>query len=105
MEMAANVLRVLHVYLAIANFRGLCEFFRSFSLHDCPRCHGKIVYNGPDMMVRKSGEGYSLLRGEDYLDDDAVEYGVVAGPSEARPSEESRPSEDNGPGDKGAIQV
>jgi hypothetical protein len=51
--------------------------------HECPNCHSKI--NTETIKVAKNGkesEGYSLLRGEDYLDEDAVAY------TEARASEE-----------------
>jgi hypothetical protein len=51
--------------------------------HECPNCRSKFLVATPEVQETiKSGERYSLLRGEDYLDEDAVAY------NDARTSEE-----------------
>lgn len=72
----------------------------------CPNCHGTIR-PGISQQVRQAVSGYSLLRGEDYLDEDAVQY------KDARDSEDllrSRESADVQPDehdshDKGKIAL
>lgn len=51
--------------------------------HECPNCHSKFLAETTQVQeTSKGGECYSLLRGEDYLDVDAVAY------NDARTSEE-----------------
>jgi hypothetical protein len=75
--------------------------------HECPNCRSKFVpglVGAPQVQeTTKGGEGYSLLRGEDYLDEDATAY------VDARVSEEqvgvastADVEEDKG---KGAIKL
>jgi len=54
------------------------------SEHECPNCRSKFSLGAANQVqeVNKGGERYSLLRGEEYLDEDAVAY------TEARDSEE-----------------
>lgn len=50
--------------------------------HECPNCHSKFPKDTRQVYDNSKGEArYSLLRGEDYLDEDAVAY-VDAGTSE-----------------------
>lgn len=52
-------------------------------MHECPNCHNNFIVGAPQMQkAGKGGEGYSLLRGEEYLDADATPY------VDARDSEE-----------------
>lgn len=69
-------------------------------MHECPNCHNNFIVGAPQVQqVSKGPEGYSLLRGETYLDDDAVPY------MDARESEEQiRPeSEDKAEGKGKAV--
>ena len=45
------------------------------SEHECPNCHSKFHAGASKLpQTTQRGEGYSLLRGEDYLDGDATQY-------------------------------
>ena len=64
-------------------------------MHECPNCRNNFIVGAPQVQqTSNSPEGYSLLRGETYLDEDAVPY------ADARNSEEQvRPeSETKGEG-------
>jgi hypothetical protein len=82
----------------------VCTQLFSKTEHQCPNCHNKFITSAPQIQeVGKGGERYSLLRGEDYLDEDAVAY------VDSRTSEEQVGPE--GAGDieenkgKGAIKL
>jgi hypothetical protein len=71
------------MYSFLWNVKYVCTQLFSKAEHECPNCHKTFVPNAPQAQeVSKGGERYSLLRGEDYLDDDAVAY------VESRTSEE-----------------
>lgn len=56
-----------------------------YGLHKCPHCNSKSIVATPQVkQTSKGGSGYSLLRGEDYLDADA----------DAELYTDGRPSED-----------
>ena len=64
-------------------------------MHECPNCHNNFTVGGAPKVqeTSKSGERYSLLRGEDYLDADADAEAYID--ASARPSEETmRPEGD-----------
>jgi len=43
--------------------------------HECPNCRSRFIAEVPEAQQTSKGcERYSLLRGEDYLDEDAVAY-------------------------------
>lgn len=64
-------------------------------VHQCPNCHSTFTTN--ESRVRETtqgGEGYSLLRGEEYLDVDAdaehyTDASVRASEEQIRPERES----------------
>jgi nitrate/TMAO reductase-like tetraheme cytochrome c subunit len=69
--------------------------FAAPQVHECPNCHNCFAVGAPQTKEKsKSGERYSLLRGEDYLDTDAdAEHYIDAS---GRPSEEQlRPKDDD----------
>ncbi|KAF2845217.1 hypothetical protein T440DRAFT_460717 [Plenodomus tracheiphilus IPT5] len=77
--------RLVHFFIFIYNVQSVWASLASIGIHKCPHCHGNYVVADPQ--VKQAGKGlagYSLLRGEDYLDADAdaVNY------TDARPSED-----------------
>jgi hypothetical protein len=43
--------------------------------HECPNCRSKFIVEPSQVQeTSKGGANYSLLRGEDYLDEDATAY-------------------------------
>jgi hypothetical protein len=98
--------RCVHLYLVVCNARLVWSWISSTASrteHECPNCHSKLTAARPQVQeVSQGPERYSLLRGEDYLDEDAVAY------TEARDSEEQvglqggADVEDKG---KGAIKI
>jgi hypothetical protein len=58
------------------NIKYVCAQLFSKTQHECPNCHNKFIPRAQPQVeeVSKGGERYSLLRGEDYLDEDAVAY-------------------------------
>lgn len=60
-------------------------FGTSTAEHECPNCRSKFTQSSAAQVQETSngGERYSLLRGEEYLDGDAIEYDA------ARASEET----------------
>lgn len=78
----ANDVRFIHFYFLL-NDLPYRKFFaklaiRQTSCQQCPNCQAQIISRAPETTTKK---GYSLLRGEDYLD-------VEAGPIEYRDSED-----------------
>ncbi|EUC29577.1 hypothetical protein COCCADRAFT_106142 [Bipolaris zeicola 26-R-13] len=93
--MIVNML--IHGYIFALNARSVASLFMAAQVHKCPNCHSSFTARAPQVEERKqSGEGYSLLRGEDYLDvdADAVHYtDGSSGPSDAQmlhPDNESK---------------
>ena len=71
----ADCRSVFHIYSFLLNAKYVCTRLFSRSEHECPNCHNKFLARAPPVQeVSKGGEHYSLLRGEDYLDEDAVAY-------------------------------
>jgi hypothetical protein len=59
------------------NIRTVCTALFNETEHKCPNCHSKFTVDSPQVQgTGKWGEGYSLLRGEEYKDEDedAVAY-------------------------------
>jgi hypothetical protein len=86
--------RILHAYVVLRYVVVTLPTWplKSKSTVRCANCKA-TVHSGVPQEVRQASkaEGYSLLRGEDYLDEDAVQY------KDARDSEDllrSRASED-----------
>jgi hypothetical protein len=69
--------------------------WHSPQVHECPNCHNNFTVGAPQVKeTSKSGERYSLLRGEEYLDADADAEQYIG--ESARSSEEQlRPECDN----------
>lgn len=102
--MIVNML--IHFSIFIYNVQSVWASLASIGMHKCPHCHGNYVIAGPRVDQAGKGQaGYSLLRGEDYLDADAeaVTY-TDARPSEdmIRPDAEHTKSEAKG---KAALDV
>lgn len=71
--------------------------------HECPNCHSKYTTPPPKLPeTMQRGEGYSLLRGEDYLDGDAVPYVEARNSEEEIGVESNADVEDKG---KGSIKI
>lgn len=75
--MYANVSRLIHAFLVLLNSRYLVhaiagsrarELFVRVFVSECPHCHHQIRTSDKGE-GRGNGEGYSLLRGEDYDED------------------------------------
>ncbi|KAF2828232.1 hypothetical protein CC86DRAFT_381174 [Ophiobolus disseminans] len=72
-----------HIYVFLCNVTFLWSWIFSKAEHECPNCRSKFTVGPPQVQeVSKGGERYSLLRGDDYLDEDTVAY------EDARTSEE-----------------
>lgn len=73
----ANTSRFIHGYFAVNDipmkktFSKVFSCSRSNTCQQCPNCQAKFVPSKVDTTTKK---GYSLLRGEDYLD---VEAGLI----------------------------
>ncbi|KAH7389962.1 hypothetical protein BKA66DRAFT_510955 [Pyrenochaeta sp. MPI-SDFR-AT-0127] len=82
---------LVHFYFFIYNAQSVWLAMSSSTMHQCPSCHNNFIASAPQTQQTSKGpEGYSLLRGEVYLDEDAVPY------ADARASEEQmRPEGDN----------
>jgi hypothetical protein len=53
------------------NIRYVCTALFNKTEHKCPNCHSTFTVDSPKVQeTGKRGEGYSLLRGEEYLDED-----------------------------------
>jgi hypothetical protein len=67
----------------LENVKYVCSKLFNRTEHECPNCRSKLLATTPEVQeTNKGGERYSLLRGEDYLDEDAIAY------NDARTSEE-----------------
>ncbi|KAH8728110.1 hypothetical protein GQ44DRAFT_769631 [Phaeosphaeriaceae sp. PMI808] len=66
---------VAHGYIFMLNAKSISSWMFSEAEHECPNCRSKFTA-APEVAqtTSKSGEIYSLLRGEDHLDDDAMPY-------------------------------
>ncbi|KAI8932592.1 hypothetical protein NX059_010096 [Plenodomus lindquistii] len=88
--MIVNML--IHFYIFIYNAQSVWSSLATIRMRQCPHCHGSYIVVDPHIKQAGKGlAGYSLLRGEDYLDADAdpVNY------TDARPSEDMiRPEAD-----------
>lgn len=74
---------LFHIYAFLWNAKYVCTVLCDRAEHECPNCRSKFLAATPEVQeTRNGGERYSLLRGEDYLDEDAVAY------NDARTSEE-----------------
>lgn len=61
----------VHGYIFACNVRSVVALFAAPQVHECPNCHSSFTTRTPQVQeTKQSGEGYSLLRGEDYLDVD-----------------------------------
>ncbi|CAO2652638.1 Nn.00g009210.m01.CDS01 [Neocucurbitaria sp. VM-36] len=90
----------VHFYFFIYNAQSVWLALSSSEMHECPNCRNNFIVGAPQVQQTSNGpEGYSLLRGEAYLDEDAVPY------AEARASGEqiSPESENKGEGKGKAI--
>ncbi|KAF2028874.1 hypothetical protein EK21DRAFT_101492 [Setomelanomma holmii] len=69
----------VHMYIFARNAQFLWSWLFNEREHECPNCRSRFVATTtPEtLQVGKSGERYSLLRGEDYLDEDAAAYADV----------------------------
>jgi hypothetical protein len=93
-----------HLYSFLWNVKYVCNALFNKVEHECPNCRSRFTVDEPQVQQSsKGGEGYSLLRGEEYLDEDSVAY------VDARASEEqvgaagtADVEEDKG---KGAIKL
>jgi len=95
----------IHLYFFLINARQVWSWISESSAQECPHCHG-IINEAPSrgQETVQRDEGYSLLRGEGYLDADAdaVAY------SDGRPSEDQIGMQDNDDTEtkgKGAIKI
>jgi hypothetical protein len=84
----AYVDRLIHFYIFAYNARSIWSSYAGPQIHECPNCHNNFTVGAPKIQeITKSGELYSLLRGEDYLDADADAEHYID--TSARPSEET----------------
>jgi hypothetical protein len=88
--------RFVHFYIFAYNARAIFSSFANPQVHECPNCHNNFtIGSAPKAQeASKSGERYSLLRGEDYLDADADAEAYID--ASARPSEETMRPEGHG---------
>jgi hypothetical protein len=72
----ADCPRFVHFYIVVTRGTFITQWLFKQKEHQCPNCHSKFVPAAPQTQqpTAKGGEGYSLLRGEEYLDGDACEY-------------------------------
>ncbi|CCT61174.1 hypothetical protein [Plenodomus lingam JN3] len=97
---------MIHFLVFVCNLQSIWTLLASIGSRKCPHCHGNYV--GADPAVKQAGKGlagYSLLRGDDYLDGDAEAVAYV----DARPSEDMlRPDvkdKEDGAQGKAALDV
>ncbi|KNG46058.1 hypothetical protein DDE82_001907 [Stemphylium lycopersici] len=77
----------VHAYIFGCNARTLWASRSSVQVHECPNCHNSFAVGAqPAKETTKGGDRYSLLRGEDYLYNDADEGCYID--ASARSSEE-----------------
>jgi hypothetical protein len=101
--MVANKNRLTHAYIFAHNARAIFSSFADPQVHECPNCHNNFTIGGAPKVqetTATSGERYSLLRGEDYLDADAD--AEAYNDASTRPSAETmRPDGDEGENKEG----
>ncbi|KAF1844419.1 uncharacterized protein K460DRAFT_397520 [Cucurbitaria berberidis CBS 394.84] len=92
---------IIHFYCFVYNARSAWVAFSNRKTHECPNCHQNFVSGPPQ--VRQTAQDpseYSLLRGETYLDENAVPY------SNARSSDDQiRPESDEKGESKGKAAL
>jgi hypothetical protein len=94
---------IVHFYIFVCNAQFLYTWLMSKREHECPNCHSKFTVAAPQVQqTSKGGEGYSLLRGEDYLDEDAVAYNDGRTSEEQVGTQSAPDVEDKG---KGTIKI
>jgi hypothetical protein len=66
----------VHFYILVSSGTFITLWLFKQKEQECPNCRSKFVPAAPQtqQIAAKGGEGYSLLRGEEYLDGDACEY-------------------------------
>jgi hypothetical protein len=63
------------MYISTMDARLLWSWIFKATEHKCPNCHRSFTAIAPEVQqTSNAGERYSLLRGEDYLDGDALVY-------------------------------
>lgn len=63
------------MYISAKDAKFLWAWIFQAKEHGCPNCHRPYTATAPEVQQTSStGERYSLLRGEDYMDGDAVAY-------------------------------
>jgi hypothetical protein len=73
--LVANPNRFVHLYMFLRSSKTVVSWVFNKTEHECPNCHNKFTVRAPqEPETSQRSEGYSLLRGEEYLDGDAVEY-------------------------------
>ena len=98
--------RFIHAYFTLAHlpwkrcFSKMLNFSREGSCQQCPNCQAKFISGTTQTTTKK---GYSLLRGEDYLDVEAdpVQYRdsedfLGEGAERAEQPEQAKATEDSG---------
>jgi hypothetical protein len=71
----SDTYRFFHLYSFLWNVKYVCNALFSKVEHECPNCRSRFTVDEPQVQQSsKGGEGYSLLRGEEYLDEDSVAY-------------------------------
>ncbi|KAH7406770.1 hypothetical protein DE146DRAFT_404508 [Phaeosphaeria sp. MPI-PUGE-AT-0046c] len=103
--MIVNMLFHIYIFMRSVPYMNIFKTLFRKTEHECPNCQTRFVADSPQTSeTSKESERYSLLRGEQYLDEDAVPY------VDSRPSEECLHVRD-GPEDveegkgKGAIKL
>ncbi|KAH7066990.1 hypothetical protein BKA63DRAFT_424906 [Paraphoma chrysanthemicola] len=93
----------VHMYIFLCNANFLWSWLFSQTEHECPNCRSRFVASATEVQQVTSGpERYSLLRGEDYLDEDAVAYADVRNSEDQVGSKGSTDAADKG---KGSIKI
>jgi hypothetical protein len=96
------------MYISAMDAKFLWTWIFQAAEHECPNCHRPYTASAPEVKeTSNAGERYSLLRGEDYLDGDAIAY------NDARDEEnlvglesaEAEQSTDTGNKGKGPINI
>lgn len=91
----------VHFAFSAFNARSAWLLLAAPRLHKCPNCHNSFTASASDVKeTTNAGQGYSLLRGEEYLDTDA-DAEVYAGVSARSSEEQTHPDKDK----KDEVQV
>lgn len=89
----ANPERLVHAFFVLYNLQWLWSRFVGTRVHQCPNCHNNFIVGQPEASKpSQKKEGYSLLRGEVYLEEEeepvpytdmrSMEVGQAAAPKE-----------------------